>query len=296
MTHKEDIEQIRRLINEIRGYEASKYQITDYFDISSLSREDIQSMNTDLSVYVNGRCFIDDIMVAEGRIVRGVLSEDTKPIGEVRSWLTRNLNFKPFQIAEVQGANGLSLILLYVDIGINEEIIVNEMQGLGWSVATVGMPMVVEGLLLKSITFDPMTQPNVNDIVEQIGNLLHWTPSVNTEAIMSQGLIPKSENSFFRYPPHIHLFSSQLSEDKRKNLAWKLFSLGNNADNSGNYTLINVNIGELQGHKDFFYDPRCEGGFYTDDAIEARALSVIGAISFDMRRGIGPKQANINYF
>lgn len=280
MGYIHDVKEIRNFINEIKNLNTDKFEITDYFNLSKLSKEDVLSISVDLTVFVHGSGYGNKLLYVDDKTFLSEGVEKTMPIEEVKKELLNKLKLKEWQIVEDCRANNVKLIILYVDYGINEEIILSEMQACGWSKSYITNPTQMYGQTVKAISFDPMFQPNVNEEARSFKTLFHWTPIYNVELIRENGLIPKSENGLFDYPPHVHLMKGNITDDQRMYLGWQLCRKNHNQLNKGTYSLFEVNTAAIPENVDFFYDPRYEFGYYTKEIIPKEALKELGMFQF----------------
>lgn len=278
MNHTHEINEIRRLMKIVQ--ENKKYQVSDFFDVGKLSKEDVDSITVDLSIFVRNNGYSNKLFYTNGNTILSETATNTLPVADVKKELQEKLKFNDWQILEEKGANNIQLILLYVDYAMNTEIIIKQMEACGWSKSFISQPTLMFGRIVKAIAFDPITQPNVNQEVRQLKYLFHWTPAYNSKNIDEFGLLPKSENQQYDYPPKVHLIKENATEQQKIYLCWQLFKTNHNQQNTGHYTLYQIDVEKVPNDVDFFYDPRCQIGYYTVKPIPKDCILKIGTIQF----------------
>lgn len=293
MEYKQEIAFLRNLINLAESYRNDgDFDLEEYFDIVGLSDNELASLCTDLSIYVEGRSFDDKVQIINEEII--VETENRSyPFEEVKSILSDKLKLQPYQFAEANGAHGISLIVLYADIGQNMEILIGEMMSLGWSKSHVSGMKIINGMRLAAIQFDPIYQTNANDDARSFDVLYHWTPFSNVDSINSHGLLPKSDNLRFSYLPHVHLIYGDVTQQQMKRLVQLLYST--NPQSDGHYALYEIVTAKVSEGIDFFYDVRCEKGFYTNQPIPPQAIKLIRDIYLNKDKPFD-KSVEINIF
>ena len=221
------------------------FNIEDYWDIDSYSEEQIRSIYTDLSVFIYGNNFGEPLQMFNGKLkVYESSTEHTLPYKEVKEELKKSLHFLDWQIREESGANGIKLILLYSDIGENVNIIIEKMKLMGWSKSYITPVRIINGVPIRAISFDPIYQDSIKDIIRKWRYLYHISPFVNKDSILKNGLIPTS-----------------------RNIARQLYDADNNPDNDGTYCLFQIDVNKLPIDIDFYFDGRYEKGVYTKQII-----------------------------
>lgn len=277
-------EAIKKAINNIANNNA--FKISDYFDLKKLPINKLFDKIYDLSIIVRGNGFGSNLSV-EGEDVLNEEAERTLSFEETKKELIKNLHFETWQIKSDNGANGIKLIVLFVDYGINEDVVLKEMAACGWSKSYVSETTIDSRKKLKAISFDPMFQDNVNVEIAKYGYMFHWTPSKNIENIQKNGLLPKSENRYFMYPQRVHLLKPTVTEEEAIHLVKELYKKSDKTKGS-NYALLYINVKNLLNNVEFYYDPRYEFGYYSKEPIPFEVIKIIGY--FDVL-----KDTKINY-
>lgn len=275
-------DQINRIVDgvlkEIKEISSNNsFQIKDYFDLDKLTKQDIKDICVDYRTYLSVG-FGYNVLYANGKLITEI-AEKTSPINEVISELKTRLKFKDWQIEKVNGANGIGLILLFVNYNMNKECVIKEMESMGWSMARTCDDMKW-GIPLLAIHFDPIHQNEVTPEAMKFNFLFHWTPSYNEDGIRKNGLQPRSQNKLFSYRDHVHIMKGNIPEKQKIYLGRQLCEVNYVPKNNGLYKLIQIETAKITDTVKFYYDPRYEWGYYTNDAIPPSALTVIGEINF----------------
>lgn len=142
------------------------FKIEDYWDINSFSKEQLQSINTDLSIFVYGNNFGEPMQIDNGKlkVYESSTKEFTLPYKEVKEELKKVFHFYNWQIVEENKANNIILILLYSDIGNNNEIIIEKMKLMGWSKLHKTQLGIYKGIPCSAISFVPIYQVSIKNI------------------------------------------------------------------------------------------------------------------------------------
>jgi len=89
-------------------------RIEDFFDVSSISKKDIMSINSDMRIYLQGRGFGNSIL-CNGKKIITELDVITVPVLELRRKLM-TMGFKRWQVASEAIANKARIVVLYADV------------------------------------------------------------------------------------------------------------------------------------------------------------------------------------
>ena len=266
-------EGIEKLIENI---DFDKLRVEDYFNINSLSKEDVLSISNDIRIFIGGQIFNSGLN-RNGKLIH---EEKVLPmsVDELRSELSK-IGFQPWQIESRIYANKVKVIILFADIAKNLEIIVNKMLSCGWTKAHISEPVMAHGVLLRAIDFDPIEQDSLSDEARQYFYLYHWTPYENLVSILNKGIQIRNNNNYFSYPPKVHLMKGDVSKSDASKLGWLLFN-ANSSLNNGRYALLRINIKKVPENIEFYGDPRYEHGYFTKDNIPSNAIELFGEITY----------------
>ena len=251
-------------------------KVEDYFDINKIDRKKILSIASDMRAFIGSQGYGSQLST-EGELLFEEMIK-TLPIKQLRNELS-NLGFKQWQIKSTIFANHVRVVILYVDMAKNTDVITNEMATFGWSRARISEPTVIEGVTCRVMDFDPIQQKIMNKEARKFECLYHWSPEHNVASIMNSGINTRSDNDFFSYPPKAHFMKGNISEQNASYLGWQLYNKNKNLTN-GNYVLFQINMNDVPDNIDFFGDPRFKYGYYAKETIPSSALEVIGKITY----------------
>lgn len=182
------------------------------------------------------------------------------------------LGLDPGWIKSEIWANKIETCVLTLNKFDNKDFIIEGMMAFGWTLARE-LFTIINGQSFISLHFDPMFQDVVNEEIKNCSLLKHWTPFYNFNSIMQNGLIPKSNNFIFSYPPKIHLIKGAANNYEIMNIGKQLCLANKDFRNDKNYVLLNINAKDLLDKIDFFYDPRYDWGYYTKQPIDKQYIS-----------------------
>lgn len=263
---------------EIISQETNEFKISDYWNLSLLNQQQLDQLNTDLSVFIFGNDYGDNIQIQDGEIQLTENAEKkTLPINIVKQELQEKYGLKDWQIVEQKGANEIKLVILFSTLSNNEKILIAEMQKLGWSASFITPPSKVHNVIVKAISFEPLYFDSIKDsVISKWTRLLHVSPAYNFKSIQTNGLIPLSQNSRFSYPPRIHLLKPTIPEEELYRIIKQLYHSNKNPQNNFYYDLYAVDLNRIPDNVDFFYDPRYQFGVCTEQPIPPSALIIKG--------------------
>lgn len=172
---------------------------------------------------------------------------DLLPFDDFAKWIVEKYKFGSNQFIRKEYNNGIGLyIAIYKDDSIAEMLDTDmRMNGYFLSKSEVNGQVV-------HLFFEPLVQANVNNIVFARDFIYHYTPYVNFDGIMENGLEPKSnENPVYKYPPRVYFTlyeNSALANSLRKN------RIENGIKDDAHYMLLKIDIRDLKGDIDFYFD------------------------------------------
>ena len=196
----------------------------------------------------------------------------TYSVKEVTNEAWSKLGLQPGFVVSQIAENKIETCVLLLDKFDNKNFVIEGMKAFGWSYA-YEMDTVYNNRNILVISFDPMFQDVVNEEIKNCSLLKHWTLFYNFNSIMQNGLIPKSNNFIFSYPPKIHLIKGTADKNEILKIGKMLCNANHDSRNDKNYVLLNINAKDLLDKIDFFYDPRYEWGYYTKQPIDKQYIS-----------------------
>lgn len=277
-------------IDEMHGN--GRFWITDYFDLNTIPKDVLASKCVDFSFMAKNQGYGKEIFV-NGDEILAEKKYFTATYETVKETLRAKYKFDDWQFAEDSVANNVRIIILFVDIKRNKDIMLAEMKSLGWS-ESFSDETVYQGFRVVAISFDPIYQMSVSDEAHSFEFLYHWTPDYNVDEILAKGLIPKDGNGRFKYPRKVHLIKGNVTDRKKAHIGWQLCQTNGNPLNDGHYTLIQIETALVPKSVAFYYDPRYEHGYYTKRRIPAGTLKVIGKIEY-RKESVYADNYEINY-
>lgn len=262
--------------------EVIPFRIEDFWDLASLTKEQIKSLDTDLSIFIYGNGYGDALQYVDGKpMIYESYEKRTYSIEEVKKELTSKFYFKDWQIQEQPGANNIKLVVLFSLINQNYQIVIKEMEILGWTKSYVAPCSTLGGIPVIAISFDPLYQPSIKNTVRQWTHLFHLSPIYNKDSILQNGLFPSSQNSKFDYPPRLHLLKPTISQTELLNIGNLLCKANTNPLNNGNYCLFKIDLSKVPEDIEFYFDPRYDYGIYTKQSINNNAITYLYTIKLD---------------
>jgi len=223
----------------------------------------------------------------------------TISLKSVRQRLIRQFGFEEWQVREHhETINNIQTVDVYIDVTLNVDDILEFMKNCGWYKSTMYGPWTVEHKENKRyhlINFIPMHQKNIKNEISTYDELYHWTPDYNLESILKHGLVPKSINEKHSYTPRVYLIKGDVTEYRKILLGWQLYGHNSNPKNDGNYTLLSIDIRQLENMA-LYYDPKYEFGIYVKKRIKANSIKAVGHIVFDKESNFEKSNYQITYF
>lgn len=191
--------------------------------------------------------------------------ETTVPFNELDHELRAKYGFQEWQIREVNGRNGISLILIVANIGDNVSLIDDDMRRLGWFRSYITRTVVQYGTQYLALQYEPLYQDNINDIVRgKMPFIYHWTPWANVFSIKEQGFIPHSSNDTFIHPERIYFVKYGTTIQETLNI---MFQTVKPELKENYYCMFILDVKKIPKNVSFFPDPRYESGIFTQDKV-----------------------------
>lgn len=265
---------IKELLSE-QNTRISNFDLKKYFN--SIPINDLKQQYYDLKIFKNVGGFGDRFMLTNDGVLKEENSTTLSPY-ETKSTLCKQFGFKDWQIKEINGSNGITLMALFPKLEENEKLIVDAMAACGWS---IGTSEIIEknDMLWKAMTFEPMQQDMISDTIRfRYRYIYHWTPLANYQNIMAKGLEPRSENDIYHYTPRVHFLTDITNVLKVLSIGDMLYIANKKHQNNGKYILLSIDLLKVPDLK-LYYDPRLEGGVYAKETVPSSAISPV--IGFD---------------
>lgn len=277
------INEIRRIISECMSLiisegtrRLSTTNLGEYLD--KIPIEELRRQYYDFSIMKNIGGFGDRFRYGDENMV---VEENVTTLSpkETKGTMLHQFGLHDWQVREINGANGMTLILLIPNIGQNDNDVINGMRACGWSLGTSNS-ILKNGMTWKEMTFEPMQQDMISDTLRSHHRYLyHWTLLGNYGDIMATGLEPRSENCLFIYSERVHFLTDIRNTVRTLSIGQQLCNANNSPKNNGKYILLSIDLSKVPD-ADFYYDPRLEGGVYSKDTIPSSAISVVMGYDF----------------
>ena len=283
------IREIKKVISEclkeiLSEQKKSKqpFDLKKYFD--SIPTKKLRVQYYDLSMFRNIGGYGDRFMFTDNGILKEE-NETTLSPAETMATMRKQFGFREWQMQEIDGANGITLILLCPKLSDNEQTVIDGMAACGWSVGTSEV-MIRDNMIWRSMTFEPMQQEMVTDIIRlHYRYLYHWTLLSNYRSIMDNGLEARSENGIFRYPERVHFFADISNGLKAISIGEMLYKTNKSPRNNGRYVLLSIDLSKLP-NLPLYHDPRLSGGVYAKETIPSFAIGVVIGYDFKNNQAI----------
>ena len=194
--------------------------------------------------------------------------KELKRLYKLDDWQTK------LHIESENGANKVQLVVVYADLYENKQLIKDTLHNCGWSLS-LDYQVNKDGRKWNYMSFEPMFQDDVTEDALSHMFLFHITPLYNKENIEKNGLEPRSENIYFKYPKRVHVLKGNITEDEVIRIGYQLYLNNTNVNNDGRYVFFAILTQLLPKDIKFFYDPRFEKGYYSKQNIPAECMRAI---------------------
>lgn len=158
---------------------------------------------------------------------------------------------------------GKSIILNIPNIRKNKELIKKTLNSFGYYLNTCSHFDAYHHDWIV-MTFFPIYDNVVNDIVYKHKYIYHVTKLSNKESILQNGFIPKSSNKHFNYPKRCHFFI-----DTKENS--KLFKYDFTNNQNETYVIFTLDTSKIK-NVDFYRDPNMKYGVITKVPVSKDAI------------------------
>lgn len=183
--------------------------------------------------------------------------------------ITKRYNLEDWQFNIIIAENDIKVALIIPNISNNKDIIISDMESLGYYVSDSWKERGDENdnNIYTIIRFDPRFPDNINNQVKNMGIIYHLTPEYNLESIKKSGFIPQNNNKKFKYPPRIHFLKGNINEKNIKSIGQQLCDENDDIRNNGEYILFTLDVDRIPNDVNFIGDSCYEYGICTEDVI-----------------------------
>ena len=263
---------LKKIVNEIIDKLIKEgTELACDIDITKIPIEDLKAGYKDLrlvpTLVTYGNPLYEPATIAEA-------IGDIVPPDDVVNGITTKYRLPKSLVVKIENHHKIYVYSITACIGINDKLIENDMNKLGYFLSVRGNIINVAGMKYQILQFEPNSQLQ-DDITDEIklNNkvILHWTQYKNINNIMQNGLIPYSKNKAFNYPPRIYFMESGISKEEQNKFGRLLYQV-NGGENR--YALLSINTSNLDDSIRFFYDPNSAIGIYTEQPIPSVNISI----------------------
>lgn len=188
------------------------------------------------------------------------------PVQSIKSGLQNKYGLNDDMIQISKAANDVEIFILVGNIGDNVEELISDMDKFGFFLSR----RIDGSNNFSALRFEPKKQKTVIFNRESSSFLFHLTPTRNLNKIQKEGLIPKSENKKFKYPPRVYFIRGDVPEYRFKDVVEALEGVKEEKDDD--YSILTIDRRLLPAEVKFFYDPNFNNCIYTSSRIPPRAI------------------------
>lgn len=203
---------------------------------------------------------------------------DILPPDNVVSEIRQKYNLDSQLVLKVETNNDIHIYVITACIGINEQLIEDDMKKMGYFLSCKGEVQKIENMYYQTLQFEPYSQMQNNEtltIKYKYDFLYHWTPKYHLNDILKNGLKPDNKNSKFNYPNRVYLMKGDSDLNEMLNLGKLLSMVNNDYRNNGQYVLLKIDITDLSKDLKFYYDSNTSIGIYTEQPIPKKYITVL---------------------
>jgi hypothetical protein len=278
MGYTEEINEIQDMLRNIRG--DGEKPSPDDIDISQIPIEDLKKGYKDYrlvpTLITYGHPLYSPVVIKEAL-------GDIYPPDKACTEITKKYDLPSSFAKKMENHHGIFVYLITAVIGINDKMVEEDMNKLGYFLGARGRVQKVDGMKFQVLKFEPncQLQNDITDEVEGRCNVLyHWTPMYNLKSVMASGLIPSHKNNKFNYPPRIYLIDDRTTPDNMEGLGQALCSSNSDQRNDGNYALLSIDVKNLDNNIRLFYDPNSAIGIFTEQPIPRKYIKFLSKMKF----------------
>lgn len=187
-------------------------------------------------------------------------------------------------VRKIELHNNIYIYTIVATIGINDKLIEDDMNKLGYFLGVKGNIQHVNNMKFRILQFEPTSQiqKDSSDEIKLNNNYLyHLTPNYNITSIIKNGLIPSHKNKLFNYPERTYLIKENSSDEKIKYLGERLCNINKDPQNNGEYILLKIKLENLPDNIKFYYDPNSSLGIFTEQIIPYSNIEIYKKYKFN---------------
>lgn len=249
-------------------------------DISEIDISALKKIYRDFRLTPNSKHFGD--ILSSPSVIKEAFGDILSPDETVLK-LKNKYGIPEECVIKKEAYNKIYVYVVTALIGINDQLIEEDMSKMGYFCGFRGNVNEVNGMKFQVLQFEPLCQMQ-DDITDEIINnndfLYHWTPEYCVKDIMENGLVPGHRNKVFNYTPRTYLIQGGYNKRYFGALGQSLCFNNNDERNDGNYALLSIDVSKINDNIRFYYDPNSEMGVYTEQVIPPDIIKVLGNAQF----------------
>lgn len=265
---------VEEVVKEYASNRCEAEKVLDSVDLTKIPLEELKKGYFDYRLAPSTYLYGDKLR--EPCYVKEAVMEIAPPDTVVRKIIQKYCLPSKF-VNKVEHFHKIYVYTITAVIGNNDALIEEDMRKMGYFLSVKGDIVRVKKMNYQVLVFEPTSQIQ-EDITVKVKNtfdvLYHWTPVYRVSQILKEGLKPKSENKKFSFPPRIYFMEGNSSDAQRIYIGRLICAQNDSPLNSGLYSLLSVDIKNLDESVRFFYDPNSEIGIYTEQPIPKERIKV----------------------
>ena len=253
------------------SYQDDDYSILDKtfkdIDLSDIPIKELRKQYVDFETLIVVPPTFGDPLFKNSKKRR--LNEGVKKsfdIQTVRKSIMKKYELKDWQFKLTEAANEIKIALIVPHLGSNNELVIEDMKSLGYYDCDSWF-IKRDGMIYAVIRFDPQYPKDITNEVGKMQYIKHLTPRYNVESIKKNGFIPLHKNDVYKYPPRIHFFKDDTTDEDIDAIGQDLCESNSNSKNNGEYVLFTLDVSKIPNDVKFIGDSCCELAVCTEDAI-----------------------------
>lgn len=256
-----------------------KRRLDRLFDLDSLSIEQLEDgyVYPMMSLHPG---FGSKLFKHNGKYVNES-EEKTVPAKQALGEITRKYGLMPWQTNVMRACHGIDACLCIADVGNAIISIKEDMEHMGWFVSVMTYVTDPNGVNWFKMQFEPRYQKDQTEEIKRLYTiLLHLTPLSNLGSISRNGLTPRCENSTFKYPNRVYMFSCDATESDINSMGNALATTSAHKGHNFRFVMLAINCNALPDDIRLYYDPNYKYGVFTETTIPPQYIRPIREIQF----------------
>lgn len=239
------------------------------FDLNNIPEEDLQK------AYVDFRWEIPQLNVPKAVLMEtnyfDIIPKETVDIHTTSEKIKKAFELSPWQILNVipkVSENKVGVVVCIANINYNFVDLVKFLKRLGYFNSTSYIKKDQKGREWIFIQFEPYFENDSSDEIRKFPFVYHLTYKKNIASIKEEGLVPKNENKFFKYPPRIYFFKGDVTTQEIEELSVDLKFISKEKE----MVLCTCSLTKIPDDIPFYYDLNMEKGFFCEKPIPKESI------------------------